>query len=272
MKKITVAICYDFDNTLSTNDMQNYSFIPNLGMTPGEFWSKTNEFSRANQMDGVSTYLKFMIDHCKEKNIPLTKDYLFSLGKDIKYFNGVTTWFDRINRYAKYKDINLEHYIISSGNKEIIEGSEIYKNFKQVYGCEFLYNQEGIAYWPKTTINYTQKTQYLFRISKGAYDVSDDKKVNERIKKHHVEFKNMIYIGDGLTDVPCLTLIKEKGGNSIAIYKPETKYKSDKLINEDRVNYACIGDFSEGSQIENLMKLIIDSISSREKLLLRKNQ
>lgn len=266
MKKITIAICYDFDNTLSISDMQNFSFIPNLGLTPAEFWSVCNEFGRANKMDGVSTYLKFMIDLCKEKGIPLTREYLNSLGKDIKYFNGVTTWFDRINRYAKYKGVNLEHYIISSGNKEIIEGTEIFKEFKGVYGSEFLYNEEGVAYWPKCTINYTQKTQYLFRISKGAYDVSDDKKVNERIKKHHVEFPNMIYMGDGITDVPCLTLIKEKGGHSISIYKPETKFKSDKLINEDRVNFACVGDFSENSKVENLTKLIIDSISTRERL------
>ena len=267
MKKITVAICYDFDNTLSVMDMQNFSFIPNLGLTPAEFWSRANEFGKANKMDGVSTYLKFMIDLCKEKDIKLTRDYLVSLGKDVKYFNGVTTWFDRINKYAKSKDINLEHYIISSGNKEIIEGTEIFHEFKEVFGSEYLYNEEGIAYWPKTMINYTQKTQYLFRISKGAYDMSDDQKVNERIKRHHVEFRNMIYMGDGITDVPCLTLIKEKGGSSISIYKPGTKYKSDKLINEDRVNYACVGDFSEGSQVEVLTKLIIDSISTREKLL-----
>ena len=230
MKKTVVAICYDFDNTLSISDMQSFSFIPNLGMNVNDFWSQINAYAKDNKMDGILSYMYFMIKFCKERGISLTKEYLKSLGKDIKYFNGVLTWFDRINAYAEDKNIEIEHYIITSGNREIIEGSEIFDKCKEVFGCEYLYDENGEAIWPKNTVNYTQKTQFLFRICKGAYDISDEKTVNQRIKKRHVEFRNMIYMGDGLTDVPCLTLIKEKGGNSISIYKPKTLLVSNRSV------------------------------------------
>ena len=272
MKKTIVAICYDFDNTLSTKDMQSFSFIPNLKMTASEFWGQANNFSKEHKMDGILSFTKFMIDDSKKAGIKLTKEYLNSLGKDVEFFDGVTTWFERINKYAESIGIELEHYIISSGNREIIEGTKIFKEFKEVYGCEFLYDENGEACWLKNIVNYTQKTQYLFRICKGAYDMADEVTVNQRIKKHHVEFRNMIYIGDGLTDVPCLTLIKEKGGTSISIYKPETKDISVKLISEDRVNYACLGDYTENSQLDSLIKLILNSISYKEKLLAKENK
>lgn len=272
MKKTVVAICYDFDNTLSTHDMQSFSFIPNLNMTPKEFWAQANDFARDNKMDGILSFTKFMIEDSKKAGIKLTKEYLNSLGKDVQFFDGVKTWFQRINKFAENIGVELEHYIISSGNKEIIEGTEIYKEFKEVYGCEFLYDENGEAYWLKNIVNYTQKTQYLFRICKGAYDMADEVKVNQRIKKYHVEFRNMIYVGDGLTDVPCLTLIKEKGGTSISVYKPETKDVSVKLISEGRVNYACLGDYTENSQLDSLIKLILNSISCKEILLSKENK
>lgn len=272
MKKTTVAICYDFDNTLSVSDMQSFSFIPNLGMSEQEFWTFVNGYSKENKMDGILGYLYFMIVLCKKKNIKLTREYLNMMGKNIVYFDGVLTWFDRINAYAQEKGIEIEHYIITSGNREIIEGSAIFDKCKEVYGCEYLYDENGEAIWPKNIVNYTQKTQFLFRICKGAYDITDEKTINQRIKKRHVEFRNMIYMGDGLTDVPCLTLVKEKGGNSISIYKPETRQISEKLIKENRVNFACECDYSENSQVENLVKLIIDSIYYKEKLIDKENK
>ncbi len=162
MEKTIVAICYDFDKTLATNDMQAFSFIPNLGLTTEEFWNRCGQFAKTTGTDPILTYLRVMMDQCKEKGIAFTRPYLNSLGKDIKYFDGVTTWFKRLNAYAEKHDIQLEHYIISSGNKEIIEGSLIAKEFTKIYGCEFLYNDYGEAFWPKTIINYTLKTQYLF--------------------------------------------------------------------------------------------------------------
>ena len=197
----------------------------------------------------------------------MTKAYLNELGKDIKFYEGVTTWFKRLNTYADTIGVQLEHYIISSGNKEIIEGSAIAKEFKAIYGCEFLYNDEGIAYYPKCIVNYTLKTQYLFRICKGVTNPHDDRAVNQKINEKHVEFRNMIYVGDGLTDVPCMTLIKEKNGKSIAVYQPNKKDIVEKLLIDNRVNYVCKSDFKSNSSLERLVKLILDSISISEKLL-----
>ena len=267
MSKNVIAICYDFDKTLATDDMQAFSFIPNLGLTSEEFWAKTGEFSKATGTESILSYLHCMITECKKKGIKLTKEYLRNLGKDIKFYDGVTTWFKRLNSFAQEKGITLEHYIISSGNKEIIEGSSISKEFKAIYGCEFLYNEEGEAYWPKCTINYTLKTQYLFRIVKGVFDQTDDKNVNQRKDEKHVEFRNIIYLGDGLTDIPCMTLVKEKGGKSIAVYQPHKKDKVMPLLEENRVNYICESNFRASSQMEKLVKLILESMSLTNQLL-----
>lgn len=268
MNKTVVAICYDFDKTLATNDMQTFSFIPNLGYKDAnDFWKKTGQFSQQTGTESVLAYLHCMIEECKKKGIKLTREYLFSLGKDVKFYEGVTTWFKRLNLYAESIGIKLEHYIISSGNKEIIEGSAIAKEFKALYGCEFLYGEDGIAYWPKCIINYTLKTQYLFRIVKGVTNQTDDTKVNQRIDNKHVEFRNIIYVGDGLTDIPCMTLIKEKGGKSIAVYQPNKKEKVLPLLEENRVNYICKSDFRSNSQLEKLVKLILDSMKLTSVLL-----
>ncbi len=267
MEKTVVAICYDFDKTLATTNMQEFSFIPNLGYTVDEFWDKCDDLAKENGCDGILNTMRFMIDECKLKGVKLTKDYLRNLGKDVKFFDGVETWFDRINKYAKSKDIVLEHYIISSGNKEIIEGCPIFDAFTNVFGCEYLYDENGEAYWPKRAVNYTLKTQYLFRICKGLSSTQDEDKVNERINKKHVEFRNMVYIGDGFTDVPCMTLIKEKGGTAISVYPDDQKNKSVQLLKDNRVNYACLSDYSKGSEIEQLMQLILNSISLKEKLI-----
>lgn len=267
MSKNVIAICYDFDKTLATDDMQAFSFIPNLGLTSEEFWAKTGEFSKATGTESILSYLHCMITECKKKGIKLTKEYLRNLGKDVKFYDGVTTWFKRLNSFAQEKGIILEHYIISSGNKEIIEGSSIAKEFKAIYGCEFLYNEEGEAYWPKCTINYTLKTQYLFRIVKGVFDQTDDKNVNQRKDEKHVEFRNIIYLGDGLTDIPCMTLVKEKGGKSIAVYQPNKKDKVMPLLEENRVNYICESNFRASSHMEKLVKLILESMSLTNQLL-----
>lgn len=269
MDKVTVAICYDFDKTLATNDMQTFSFIPNLEMSSADFWKKCNDLSKKTGIESTLSYLRVMIDECEKKGIKLTREYLNKLGKDVKFFDGVTTWFKRINRYADKHDINIEHYIISSGNREIIEGCSIFKEFKNVYGCEFLYNDKGEAYWPKMAVNYTQKTQFLFRICKGADDTADENIVNSRVAKKRVEFQNMIYIGDGLTDIPCMTLVKEKGGTAISVYQANKKQVSVDLLKDNRVNYACRSDFRNGSPLENLVKLILDSIALKERLVKR---
>lgn len=267
MKKLIVAICYDFDKTLASNDMQSFSFIPNLKMEPEQFWQKAERFRRKTKCDPVLAYLQTMLSEASKHNIVLTKEYLTNMGKNIKFYDGVTTWFSRLNNYAQKLGITLEHYIISSGNKEIIDGCKIAKEFTGVFGCEFLFDKSGKAYWPKNLVNYTQKTQYLFRISKGSTDLSDSEMVNKRVSKKHVEFRNMIYIGDGVTDIPCMTLVKEKGGNAISVYTTSQKNSSISLLQDNRVNYACKSDFKSNSPLEKLVKLILDSLALKDKLI-----
>ena len=259
--KPIIAIMYDFDKTLATTDMQNFSFIPALGLSSEEFWGSVADFTKESGMENILSYMYVMIEKCRENNIPLTKEYLNKLGKEVKFFEGVTTWFKRINAYAEELGIEVEHYILSSGTKEIIEGTSIAKEFKNIYACEFYYDENGLAKWPKIAINYTYKTQFVFRISKGALDINDNVTINTKIANRRIPYENMIYIGDGLTDIPCMTLVKDKGGKSIAVYPKGMKEKVNLLYEEGRVNYICRGDYSSNSDIEKIVKLLIDEIA-----------
>lgn len=270
--KPIVAIMYDFDKTLSSDDMQNFGFVPSLNMTPAEFWSLTQEVGEKEGLEGTMAYMYMMVKCCKDKGIKLTKSLLNEVGKNIKYYEGVTTWFKRINQFAEEQGLEVEHYIISSGNKEIVDGCSIAPNFKQIYGCEFFFNEDGEAIWPKISINYTSKTQFLFRISKGALDASDDKTVNTKIETKRIPFHNFIYLGDGLTDVPCMQLVKEKGGKSIAIYPKGNKEKVIQLFEEGRVNYLCSADYKAGSNLEKIIKLILTQMALTSTLLSKENE
>jgi hypothetical protein len=205
-----------------------------------------------------------MVKFCKEKNIKLTHEYLNECGKSVVLLPGVEDWFIRINQFAFSLGYEIEHYIISSGIAEIVEGTKIFKYFKKVFGCSFIYEND-VAVWPKTSVNYTQKTQYLFRIAKGSLDITDDDTVNKKVSKFEIDYKNMIYIGDGITDVPCMKLIKEKGGNSIAVYRNKKDIVKT-LVNDDRVNIVCEADYREGSMLFDAIKLIIGNIASYDKL------
>jgi 2-hydroxy-3-keto-5-methylthiopentenyl-1-phosphate phosphatase len=271
-KQPIIAILYDFDKTLATDDMQNFSFIPALGMEASEFWGETQKFSNKTGMENILAYMYMMIEKAKEKGISLTKEYLNKLGKDVKFFEGVTQWFKRINLYGEELGVKVEHYILSSGTKEIIEGTSIAKEFKEIYACEFLFNEEGVATWPKIAINYTAKTQFLFRVSKGALNSRDDVGVNTRTDSRRVPFSNIIYIGDGLTDIPCMTLVKERGGKSIAIYPKGKKDKVFPLFEENRVNYICRGDYSVNSDLDKIVKLIISQVSILDTLLHKESE
>ena len=268
MAKPIIAIMYDFDKTLSTKDMQNYGFIPNLGLTPQEFWGETEEVCNKHNMDKILGYMYVMVSKCKEKGIKLTKEYLKSLGKGVELFKGVETWFDRINRYAEALGLRIEHYIISSGTKEIIEGTTIAKEFKRIYGCEFMYNEDKVAIWPKISVNYTNKTQYVYRISKGALEESEEEKLNSATTEENrrVAYENMIYIGDGMTDIPCMKVVKSRGGKAIAIYQPGQKEKVQNLVRDNRINYVCPGDYRENSRVEKIVKLILDHMAATHKV------
>jgi hypothetical protein len=262
-----MAIMYDFDKTLSLDYMQNYGFIPALGMTPAEFWTETNDFSDKYGADKTLSYMYMMILKCREKGIPLTKEWLNSLGKDIKFFKGVSTWFKRINDYGLSKGVKVEHYLISSGNKEIVDGCAIAKEFTKIFGCEFIFDDKTEEpVWPKFAINYTQKTQYFFRISKGAMNPSDEEHVNEKSPKRRIPYHNMVYLGDGMTDIPAMILVHNNGGSSIALYSGNKKDEVVQLLKDDRVNYVCRADYSSGSELESVMKLLVDSIAIKNVL------
>ena len=272
MEKTIVAICYDFDQTLAHGDMQSYGFFPKINITAKDFWEKANKASEMESIDGVLCYLKLMIDECKGHNLPLTRELLNECGKHIKYFNGVKDWFNRLNKYANKLGIQLEHYVLSSGNKEIIEGCDIFKFLSGVYACEFFYDKDGMACWPKNVVNYTLKTQYLFRINKGLTNEIDGGNINKRTDKKRVEFRNMIYIGDGYTDIPAMTLVKEKGGTAISVYTPEQRDISLSLLRDERVNFMCKSDYTVGCELDKTVKLLLDSISVREKVINKENK
>ncbi len=266
MNKPIIAIMYDFDKTLSTTDMQNYSFIPNLGLSPEQFWGKTTEFSAKTGVERILSYMYMMIEEAKKCGIKITREYLKECGKNIRFYPGVTTWFKRINDYAESKGIVVEHYLVSSGTLEIVEGCSIYNCFTKAYGCEYYYNEDGEPIWPKLAINYTQKTQFFFRIAKGATDLKDDDSVNEKIKGLRIPQRNIIYVGDGMTDIACMTLVKKNGGRSIAVYPEKDIDRVRKIYEDGRVNFMCNADYSAGSNMEKVVKLIIDNVATLEEI------
>lgn len=266
-KKPILAILYDFDSTLAVMDMQNFAFIPALGLTPKEFWEITSEFSKKTGCEKTLAYLYVMMDECRKRGIKMTPEYLKEMGKGIKFFKGVEDWFERINAYGEENGIEVEHYLVSSGNKEIVEGCSIRKYFKMVYGCEFIFDEETrVPVWPKLSIDYTQKTQYYYRVAKGVLDTSDDNSVNIKTPVKRVPPQNIVYIGDGLTDIPSMITAKEKGGNAIAVYKDGEQEKVMPLFRDGRVNYVCPTDYSDGAELDQIMKLIIKSVKIHEKL------
>lgn len=268
MPKPTIGILYDFDKTLCTTDMQEYAFIKNLDMNSEDFWGEAAGVTAAHEVEKVLAYMFVMIKKCKEKGIPLTQEYLKQCGENVVLFKGVETWFDRINAFGESMGVNIEHYIISSGTYEIIQGTPIAKYFKRIYACKYMYDENGEALWPALAINYTLKTQYIYRISKGILDVTDDYNLNrlqdESLRR--IAYRNMIYIGDGMTDIPCMKMVKEKGGKSIALY-PRGKSEAVKpLVDDERINYVCVADYSENSALENIVKLMIENMAILEKL------
>lgn len=262
-----VAIMYDFDRTLCTKDMQDYSFIPSLGMTESEFWQYSNSLGQREHMDSILAYMYAMVKISKDKNIPLLRQNLVDMGKNVELFKGVEGWFDRITEFGKENGMQVEHYVISSGMKEIIEGTPISKCFKSIFACEFLYDENGNGVWPKTDVNYTNKTQFVYRINKGVLDVANDNDLNRSMPddSKRVPFCNMIYIGDGLSDVPCMKMMKAYGGYSIAVYQNKDS-KVEDLLKRGRVDYIYPADYSENTGLDITVKNIIRKMSISETL------
>ena len=263
MRNNIIAIMYDFDKTLCSRDMQEYTFFPNLGIEASKFWDEANTLREIGKMDQVLSYMYLMFKKTVENNRTLKRDYLNKMGENIELFPGVLEWFDRINEYGKELGVEIEHYIISSGLKEIIQGSKIGDKFKCIYASEFFYNEDGNAMWPKLAVNYTNKTQFLMRINKGILDISDDIGLNNKMleNERRISTSNMIYIGDGYTDVPCMKLTKENGGVSIAVYTDKNYHTAKMLLNDGRINYMVKSDYREGTEIDSIVKKTIKSMA-----------
>lgn len=269
MTRPIIALLYDFDKTLCTTDMENYTFIPALGYTPAQFWQKANGFGRDNHMDGLLAYMYTMIQECAAQNIKLDRAFLNHCGESIQLFPGVREWFARINAFGESLGVQVEHYVISSGLREIIEGSGIAQEFREIYACEFYYNENGDACWPKLDVNFTNKTQFVYRINKGILDVSRDKALNDSMPddSKRVPFTNMIYMGDGLSDVPCMKMMRAYGGQAIAVYQASNRQGVEKLLADGRVDFIFPADYREGMELDRTVRDILRKMTITDRLL-----
>ena len=266
--KPTVALIYDFDGTLSPRNMQEYDFLKDIGIEDKDvFWQEVDSLVKKHEASNILCYMKLMIDKSRMAGKSIRRQAFVDYGKSVELYDGVEKWFDVVEELAQKYDVVVEHYINSSGLKEMIDGTKIASKFKQIYACSFLYNVDEIAEWPAVAVDFTTKTQFLFMINKGISNISENSRVNEYKPEEErpIPFKHMIYFGDGETDIPCMRMVKQYGGNSIAIYNPQIQGKKElakKLIHENRVNFACAADYSEGSEIHKIVESILSQIKS----------
>ncbi len=269
---LKVAILYDFDGTLAPGNMQEHSFIPNLGMSRDAFWAEVSKFRDDNCCEETLAYMYLMLRKAREEGIVLSKKYLEGLGRSINLFPGVIDWFKRINDFACAFDIEVEHYILSSGNKEIIEGTRIAKHFKKIYASTFLFDEHGVAQSPSYNVSFTTKTQFLFRIEKRALEEKEVRLLNSFVTDDHIHipFSRMVFIGDGVTDVPCMKLVKDRGGYSIAVYNPSVDdpneqqkilNQANKLIEEKRISFVSPADYSKNKELQRYVEIILQTIA-----------
>ena len=263
-----LAICYDFDKTLSLDDMQAQGYIQSVGYDVQKFWDESNDLAKANDMDNNLAYMWKMVQE-SEGRMVFNKEKLAEYGARVKLFDGVEDWFERIRAYGKTRNVIVEHYIISSGLKEMIEGTKMARAgaFEKIYASSFYFNDRGVAKWPAQVINYTSKTQFLFRIEKGVLDINDPG-VNAYFSPEEIRvpFRNMVYIGDSDTDIPCMKLVNTYGGHSIGVYDPATQNKEKvyKMMHDKRIRYYAPADYTELSELDLLVKAIIDKTAANE--------
>ena len=264
-RKPIVALIYDFDGTLSPGNMQEFGFIQAIGKTPEEFWTMSDGIAKGQDASNILSYMKLMMEEAQKAGISLKKNKFKKFGKHIQLFKGVEEWFSLINRYGEEHGVTIEHYINSSGLKEIIEGSPIAHEFKHIFACTYIYNEDGEAEWPGIAVDYTAKTQFMFKINKGIFSARDSKLVNESTSddEKRIPFTNMIYFGDGETDVPCMKIVTMFGGYSIAVYNPDTPGKkelAEKLQQERRANFIVPSIYDADSKAYKVVTAIIDKI------------
>ncbi|MBX7137536.1 MAG: haloacid dehalogenase-like hydrolase [Oligoflexia bacterium] len=262
----SIALIYDFDNTLTPLAMQEYTVLPELGITGDSFWKEVNREADKTKGDRMLTWMRLMLKKIADKEKRLGRKELRALAKNIEYFAGVEEWFSRMNRYVRKHApgyVRLHHYLISAGLLEIVEGCTIKKEFKRIYASELHYDHNGVATFPSVLINDTMKTQFLFRINKGKEQL--DESINEHMPENlrPVPFSHMVYIGDGMSDVPSMTLTKKNGGYAIAVHNPRDKGSisiCEKLRAANRVDYFAAADYRKDKALDRYVRNILDVI------------
>ncbi|KPF84077.1 phosphoserine phosphatase [Brevundimonas sp. AAP58] len=270
---LKTALIYDFDGTLARGNMQEVTFIPSVGMGVGDFWGEADRLTKSADGDNILMYMQLMLQRARENGRPVTKTLLKEHGEDVKLFDGLKSdltgkgWFDRINAIGRRYGLEIEHYIISAGLEEMIEGCPIRPAFRHVFASKFAYDDHGVAIWPAVGVNYTTKTQYLFRINKGVLNHWDHERINRFVPDdaRAVPFERMIFLGDGDTDVPTMKMMHTKGGFSIAVYDPRNSERDQEkiygLISEDRVNFVAAADYREGQPLDLIVKGLLGRIA-----------
>ena len=273
---LRAAIVYDFDGTLARGNLQEHSFIPDLGIDHDVFWKDVRRLAKAANADEILVYMQQMIERARKAGKAVTREKLRAHGAEPLFFDGVESWFDRIDSFAADHGLELEHYVISSGIEEMIEGCSIFPKFRQVFASRFIYNERGEAVWPAVAINYTNKTQFLFRINKGIDSVWDTQAINRwmRPEERPMPFERMIFIGDGDTDIPSMKMVTSQGGCAVAVLDPDRWNDPLKvshihmLIAEDRVNYVAPADYLPSSQLDVIVKGALQRVALRAGLAL----
>ncbi len=262
----TIALVYDFDGTLSPQPMQEYTVLPKIGIEPAEFWAIVNREARETESDPMLVYMRHIIEALERVRVDVKREDFAAMARAIEYFPGVPTWFARVNAYVRRRSkgqVKLQHYLISAGQKEILDGVSIRRHFKRIYASEYHFNHHGVATFPKFLVTDTLKTQFLFRINKGRESVTES--INEHMPEAErpIPFQNMIYVGDGMTDVPSMALTKKNGGHAVAVFNPgEEKGRATcvKLLDAGRVDFIAEADFRKGSKLSKRVELLLDAI------------
>lgn len=270
---LATALIYDFDGTLAKGNLQEAQFLPELEINKDSFWAEVLERAKRQDADRILVYMQLMLEKARDKKVALTRERLRTFGGGINFFDGLADggWFDRVNAFGATLGLDVHHFIISSGNHEIIEGCPIFDRFTRVFASRFAYENK-VAAWPGVAVNYTGKTQFLFRINKGVENVWDDESVNAYTpdEARPYPFSRMVFLGDGDTDVPTMKMMTQKGGTSVAVYDPErdrrTLDKIDRLIAEGRVDFVAPADYTENSQLDIVVRGILGRIALAEDL------
>lgn len=267
--KIPVAIAYDFDGTLAPGNMPERDFIPALKLKPTQFWKKVKAHAKAHDMDEILAYMDLMLQEARAKQVKINRQAFIDYGKSLTFFPGVEGWFKRINAYGGKLGLDIKHYVISSGLREMVAGTKIAKHFEFVFASGFRYDVHDVAEWPALAVNYTNKAQYLFRINKGIPNSWDNSTINKFMPhaERPVPFENMLYLGDGETDIPAMKMLTYQGGRAIAVYPPNKKGAKENAIRlvekEDRADAAVRADYSEGKPLDKAVKATLDEIAAR---------